>query len=158
MTSPIRIPGYNFTDIKDGILHQLHIAAGSMEVRQHALDITADKQDKISAVFDWVKQHVRYVPDPVDIELIVSPRKLIEDYNKGHSIAEDCDGHAILLTALYRSIGMRSHVYVVDCIGQGFDHALSVVWSDRFREWIHVDTTTEYPLGWIIRYNKGVFV
>lgn len=152
------IKNYNFRDIKEGILHQLRIAAHSDEVRTHAIQITADQQDKIAAIFDWIKQHVEYVHDPVNIELFVSPRKLIEEYNKGNHIAEDCDGQAMLATSLYRSIGIDSHVLLVDSIGTGIDHAISKVWSDKLQRWIHVDTTTDYPLGWILNYYEGVTV
>ena len=152
------IQNYNINDIKEGILHQLHVAAHSPEVRQHAIEITANKQDKISAIYDWVKNNVAYIPDPINIELFMSPRKLIEQHNGGMAVGEDCDGHAMLLTALYRSIGIEAHTYLVDCIGEGLDHALCIVWSDKLQEWIHVDTTTDHPLGWIIEYQEGVTV
>lgn len=88
----------------------------------------------------FVRDHIQYVLDPVDVELIQTPDKTLE-YRAG-----DCDDHAILLSALlgaighparYRAIGFDAgvfcHVYVETKIGD---------------EWIPLETTEPVPVGW----------
>lgn len=144
----VRIRDYNTQDIIDGIKLLLDRAAHSEEVRTLAVQLTHDRQDKIAAIYDWIKQNVSYVPDPIDIELFISPIKQVKDYNSGLGIAGDCDDMAILATSLYRAIGIKSNVVLYNLNGQGLDHAASRAWSDKINQWIIVDPSSEFPLGW----------
>ena len=152
------LKNYSIQDIKASIQLQLERAAHSEEVRRHAIQITEGQQDKIVAIYNWVREHVRYVSDPVDIELFVSPVRLIKDYFKGDFISGDCDDHAILVTALYRSIGILSHVVLVESGENGLDHAFSTVWSDKLNCWLDIDTTTDHPLGWVYPNHNRIQV
>lgn len=159
----VRIKNYTVSDIEDSIKFLLDRAAQSPEVRQHAIQITHDKQDKISAVYDWIKQSISYIPDPMgaegeEIELFISPVRLVKDYNLGLKSGGDCDDHAILATSLYRAIGIRSNVVIIDSAGNGLDHAFSEVWSDKIQDWISVDTTSTYPIGWSFPYKDKIVV
>ncbi len=149
-------------DVLDGIRFQLDRGIKSMDVRDLAISITYDKQDKIFAIYHWVKQNVQYVSDPIrpdgHIELFISPVRLVKDHKLGKIVGEDCDGHAILITSLYRSIGINSRVVLIDSRGDGLDHAYSEVWSDKLGEWLSADTTAEYPLGWIVQGHGKVIV
>jgi len=153
------IENYTLADVKDSIIYLLDLAAKSFEVRQHAIEISADSQDKIAAVYDWVKAHVSYVPDPIgatgnEIEMFISPVRMVEDFSRGLSPAGDCDDHALLLTALYRALGMKSNVVLVD-FGSGISHAYCRVKSEKLGEWIVSDTTSDTPLGWIYKDKVG---
>ena len=159
----IKIANYNLSDIEDSVKFLLDRAANSPEVRDLAIQITHDKQDKIKAVYDWVKSSVAYVPDPVseggeEIELFTSPVKLVRDYKAGNPIGEDCDGQAILATSLYRSIGIRANVVIIDSAGNGLDHAYCQVWSDKLSKYINCDPTSAYPLGWDFSYKSKIIV
>ena len=153
------IGNYTFSDIKASILHLLDLAAKSPEFRQHAIEITFQSQDKISAIYDWVKENVSYISDPIgatghEIELFISPVLMVEDFSKGLRPAGDCDDHAILTTALYRAIGMQSNVVLVD-FGRGIEHAYCRVKSSELNEWVVADTSSETPLGWIYKEKRG---
>lgn len=159
----VRIRDYTLDDIQDGIKLLLERGAHSPEVRQHAINITYDKQDKISTIYDWIKHNVSYVPDPIgaggeEIELFTSPVKMIRDYNLGLRPAEDCDGQAILATSLYRAIGTRANVVIIDSVGNGLDHAYSRVWSDGLNDWVNCDPSSQYPLGWSFSYRNRIIV
>ena len=152
------IKNYDIQDITDNVKRLLEVASHAPEVRRLAIQITSDREDKITAIYDWVKQHVQYVPDPTSIELFVSPVRIVKDYYECKTIGEDCDGHAILVTALCRSIGINSNVVLIDSLGNGLDHAFSEVWSEKLNCWINVDTTSEYPIGWIYKYSQRIVV
>lgn len=134
-----------------------------MEVRQLAVDITGESQDKVGAIFDFVKANVAYVPDPIgpsgqEIELFISPVRMVTDYNVGIRIAGDCDDHAILFTALCRAVGIPCSVVLTDTTGGGLDHAYSRVFSKKLRRWICADTASNAPLGWQYSHAQQIIV
>jgi transglutaminase-like putative cysteine protease len=147
------IKKYTLGDVKSSILLLLDRASKSPEVRQMAIQITYTEQDKISAIYNWVKQNVSYIPDPIgptgeEIELFVSPVKMVNDYNQGLRPGGDCDDHALLDTALFRAIGFRSNVVLMNSAGQGIDHAYCRVYSEKLSRWLRCDTSVNTPLAW----------
>lgn len=92
------------------------------------------------ALHQFVRDGIRYVQDPIDIERLQAPDKTLE------ISAGDCDDKSILLAALLESIGhptrfvaigfepnVYSHVYVETRIGN---------------EWIPMETTEPVEMGW----------
>jgi len=66
-----------------------------------------DQVGEVEAVWQWVREHVRYLRDPWSpdgLEVFTTPRRLLEDASRGVA-AEDCDGHVILASALIETIG-----------------------------------------------------
>jgi len=158
-----RIMNYNMQDIKDSLIYLLDKAAHSQEVRNLAVQVTQDSQDKISAIYNFVKNNVSYIPDPVgadgsDIELFISPVVMVNMYEKGIRPSGDCDDMALLGTALFRAIGIKSNIVLVDSGGGGIDHAFSEVWSDKLGKWIDFDVTVKHPLGWLHPYHQKIVV
>jgi transglutaminase-like putative cysteine protease len=102
-------------------------------VRDQALSIVQsagvkahDFAGELRAMFEFVRDRVRFTRDPVDVETLQVPRRTLEVR------AGDCDDKATLLVALLRAIGnpadlryrvigtsstQFSHVYVVAKIG-----------------------------------------
>ncbi len=157
------IRDYTLQDIETGITYLLGKAVETPEVRTLAVAIIYESQDPISAIYEWVKVHVKYVPDPVSgsdtIELFISPVRMVKDFNAGMTIAGDCDDLALLTTALYRSIGIPANVVLVDQDGDGLDHAYCVVWSDKLNQWINSDPSApELPLGWELQLASKITV
>ena len=146
------IYNYTFSDIVSNIKRMLNESALNPKVREFAVEISSGSDDKISAVYDWVKSNVMYTADPMDIELITSPIRLVNDYRDGKQLAEDCDGHALFVTALLRSVGVNAHVVILDVQGKGWDHAVAVAYSEKLGREIFVDTTSTKPLGWSEKY------
>jgi len=87
-------------------------------VRQLAVKLASshpgDRQwEQVKDIYEWVRDKVSYVRDPVDQEYIQYPEETIE--NKGG----DCDDQAVLLAALLMNVGfdaelvfIPNHVYV----------------------------------------------
>lgn len=157
------IRNYSLSDIKESIIFLLDRAAKDAGVRQHAIQITVDSQDKIAAIYDWVKTNFSYIPDPIgasgnEIELFISPVRVVQDYNAGLRPAGDCDDHALLNTALFRALGMSSNVVLVDSGNGSIDHAYCRVRSDKLQRWLVCDTTVNTPLGWYYPARQEIVV
>ena len=112
------------------------------------------KQEAI-ALFNYVRSNIRYVMDPVDVELVMTPDRLIE-MGSG-----DCDDMATLLATLLECIGIRSrfvavgftpgelsHVYVEGLIGD---------YAETADGWYALDVTEPNPPGWKPSGVKNLF-
>jgi transglutaminase-like putative cysteine protease len=65
------------------------------------------------AIRTWLARVWRYVDDPQGHELLVSPEKLLRDYQRLGYIAGDCDEAAILGAALGRAVGFAARFTVL---------------------------------------------
>ena len=151
------ISNYTLDDIRKSINYLLDKVKQEPRVRELAINIVSDKPDSISAIYDWVKTNVKYTPDPVETELFISPVKMVNDYHQRSPLAGDCDDMAILSVALFRSVGVESNVVIFDTKGEGYDHAIAQAYSDKLG-WLNVDVSSDYPLGWTIKYRSKVVV
>ena len=156
------IQNYNINDIVSSMKDFLNKSSYSPEVREMAVEITAGSQNPIYDIHKWVKTNLHYAQDPVrdgqDIEMFTSPVGLVKDYREGKSIAEDCDSHAMLVTALCQSIGIPARVVLTSYDNGNYTHAYSQVWSEELNKWLDVDTTTDYPIGWVIPYSSIMII
>ena len=78
-----------------------------------------DPRDQVShaqAIFDWVRDHVRFVRDPNSEELVQNPRWTLQ-YGFG-----DCDDITTLLCSLCESVGIPAEFITVSLAGEQFDH------------------------------------
>lgn len=153
----IRIQNYGLGDIKKGIRYLLDKAAESPDVRQLAIEVTQDKEDQIAAIYDWIKDNVKYIPDPDQIELFISPVRMVNEYRKGMLLGGDCDDMAILAAALYRSIGIPANVILIDSTGGGLNHAFCQVRSNKLG-WTNCDPSAPLPIGWEVQYYEKIVV
>lgn len=158
----ILINGYSREDMIEGILLQLDRAAKSKEVRDLAVQIIGYDNDIIKSIHKWVKDNVRYIQDPVQtdgfIELFISPVKMVKDYSEGKQIAGDCDDMAILTTSLYRAVGLSANVCLLSTGGNGLDHAVCKVWSERLGKYLMVDPSASVPCGWEEKSSETLMV
>lgn len=128
------------------------ILAGARDfvVRQRAIQIfresgvpPKDRRGEACALFRWVQGNVRYTRDILHLELLHTPRRMLE------LRAGDCDDMTILLGSMLRATGHP--VRIVLC---GFrrdqPHAYSHIYPEvqvRGR-WIALDATMPHPPGW----------
>jgi len=119
-------------------------------VRQKAIEIfrqygvpAKDRLGEVCALFDFVKRNIRYTRDIFRVELLHSPRRMLE------LRAGDCDDMTILLGALLLSTG-----HPVRLVLAGFKpnrpHAYTHIYLEvnvRGR-WLAADATMDRPLGW----------
>lgn len=92
------------------------------------------------AVFNYVRDHVRYTQDPDGMEYVQSP---IVTLQTGHG---DCDDQATLLATLLASIGKKTRFYAAGFDGGDLEHVWAeVLIGDR---WFAADTTEDHEFGW----------
>lgn len=110
---------------------------------QMARDITKEwrtrnRLDEARAIYSWVNRRVRYVPDPINAEMIGDPLTTIK--NGG-----DCDDMAVLACALLQAIGHDARVGAVTWKGR--DSASHAVAVDLTAQCI-VDPVGNTPEAW----------
>lgn len=128
----------------------IRVGARDFYVRQKAIDILLERRvtpkdyvGEIRALFEWVQRHVRYTKDPFQLEVLHSPRRLLE------LRAGDCDDMSILLGALLEAIG-----HPVRLVLTGPDplrpRLFTHVYLEVFHKgrWISLDPTMPHAMGW----------
>ncbi len=115
------------------------------QMRSYALDILPrwipanGTGQKIAFLTQWVKSHVKYVPDPDGTELIIGPFRMLGEINASGLSHGDCDDHVLLLASLLRSIGIDSRVVATKINGSAlFNHVILEVDNGR-GSWVDVD-------------------
>lgn len=127
-------------------------------VREWAKNIVAnitvnDKKNEARAVYDFVRDNVRYTRDPLGFEYIQTPPVLLEDIRlyqkrKGNRPVGDCDDMTVLSLSLLKSIGFPVAIKVVSFSDdRKFSHVYGLVKVGH--EWIPVDCVRpEKGMGW----------
>lgn len=150
----------DFSGMVGDLRQLLHEGISSPAVRHLAEEAIAGREDHILAVHTFVKRTFPYIPDPIEPgELFIHPNRMAEDYFSGRIRGGDCDDHATLNAAMLGSIGYRVRLALIDSdMDFELDHAVAEVFSDKLGEWIQVDTTSEFPLGWSLPTGRVVYV
>jgi transglutaminase-like putative cysteine protease len=99
-----------------------------------------DWNGEIAALHAFVRDHIRYVRDPVDLELVQTPEVTLE---KGYG---DCDDKSTLLAALLTATGHPARLTVVGMNGGPFSHVLAETKTGE--RWVPLETIIDKPVGW----------
>ena len=134
-------------------------AAHDPQFVDHARAIVAhlpskDYLGQARAIFKHVKKTVRYVYDPLALEVLTDPRWLLFVVGSG-----DCDEHAALIAALGMAVGLGGAFRTVGLKDDQTDPTKPPPWSHVYAllgvpkgqdvEWLAADTTQkESYLGW----------
>lgn len=112
-----------------------------------------DKKGEASAIFNFVRDNVRYTKDPYGYEYIQTPPAILEDIRlfgegKGERPAGDCDDMTVLSLSLLKSIGFQVAIKVVSFRQDGqYGHVYGLVQIGHL--WIPFDCVrTNSYLGW----------
>jgi transglutaminase-like putative cysteine protease len=148
----VRVPkGVRGTIASAGLIANL-IREGARDfyVRQKAIEIfreagaaPKDRFGEVCVLFHWVRNNIRYTRDIFRVELLHTPRRMLE------LRAGDCDDMTILLGAMLMSTG-----HPVRLVLTGFrphkPHSYSHIYLEaNVREkWIALDATMNRPIGW----------
>lgn len=100
-----------------------------------------DELAEVSALFDWVRDSVRYVRDVHALETLSDPAITLARR------LGDCDDQSTLLAAMLESVGYPTRFVIGAFAAPGaWDH----VWMQVFAggQWIDADPTEHQPLGW----------
>lgn len=95
----------------------------------------------IEALQNWVRDHILYVPDPRDLEMVQTPPQTL-------SIGTgDCDDKSVLLATFYETIGLHTRFIAIAVNGGMFSHVLPQV---RFNDkWLCAETIVPgVGVGW----------
>lgn len=102
----------------------------------------------VRALFEFVRDKIRYVPDILGVEMLQTPTRTLE-IKTG-----DCDDKAILLAALLSSIGLATRFVAVGFKGGGYAHVIVEVKLGRHPDgsprWVPLDTIADgRGPGWL---------
>ena len=159
---PLQIPKLSFQTCKiaegtKGVEQTLRIMARVVnetlltkpDIRATALTIIKPVKDKdyrgeITAVYNWVKNNIRYTQDPWDKEMLQWPDYTLK-LGQG-----DCDDHSILMASLLMSVGHECRFAVVQVARDSgnYDHVYAECKVNG--DWVPVDTTNKSSgaMGW----------
>ncbi len=118
----------------------------SMKVRQAALSIVYLQPEKnefaqANAIFEYVRDHVRYIKDIHQVETISSAEKTLDTQ------VGDCDDQCILFASLCESVGIPTKFIIAGYNHpEIFEHVYCAVWIND--QWIPCDPTEPNIMGW----------
>jgi transglutaminase-like putative cysteine protease len=127
-------------------------------VREWAKKIVArvevnNKKAEAKAVFNFVRDCVRYTRDPLGFEYLQTPPTLLEDIRlyqdgKGDRPVGDCDDMTLLSLSLLKSIGFQVAIKVVGFSkDKKYSHVYGLVKIGS--EWVPIDCVRpDQELGW----------
>jgi transglutaminase-like putative cysteine protease len=132
------------------IANLIRQGARDFYVRQKAIQIfretgapPKDRFAEVCALFNWVRNHIRYTRDIFRVELLHTARRMLE------LRAGDCDDMTILLGAMLISTGHPVRLALT-----GFRPKKPCAYSHIYPEvnvkgrWIALDPTMDRPIGW----------
>lgn len=112
-----------------------------------------DRMGEARAIFNFVRDHVRYTRDPRGFEYIQTPPVLLEDIKnylegRGERPIGDCDDMTVLSLSLLKSVGFPVALKVVSFRpDKRFGHVYGLVNVDE--RWIPFDTVRpDKHMGW----------
>ena len=116
-----------------------------MTVRQAATNVAflqpeKDENAEVEAVFNFVRDHIRYMKDVHGVETLMAPPSVLE------TRLGDCDDQSTLLACMLESIGYPTRFVVAGYNGNGFEHVYVQAWAGG--RWISMDPTEPHPMGW----------
>lgn len=127
----------------------VHQYKSDTHVRGVALDVVSGVRPKdwlgeIRALFEYVRDRIRYVRDIAGVETLQTPPVTI-DLEAG-----DCDDKSTLLSALLASVGHESRFVAVGYTNPG-DYQHVYVEAKLDDRWVPLDPTVMQPFGWAPR-------
>jgi len=118
--------------------HQ-YARAKALEIFKSSGLRSRDTQE-IGTLQRWIQNCIRYVRDPVDVELVQTPEVTLK-LGTG-----DCDDQATLLAAMLKATGHPAQFVAVGINGGPFSHVL--VETRLGRGWVAAETILKKPVGW----------
>lgn len=117
----------------------------NIEIREQALELIRglrpkDWRGEVHALFEYVRDSIRYVRDIHNVETVHTPQQVIA------SGQGDCDDKAILLAALLESIGHPARFVALGFRPYAYSHV--IVQTKLGTRWISLDPTEPVEMGW----------
>lgn len=99
-----------------------------------------DFTGEVNALFQYVRDQIRYIQDPNDVERLSAPEITLADGSG------DCDDKAVLLASLLESIGHPARFVAVAFTPDNFEHVY--VETKIGARWIPLESTEPVQMGW----------
>lgn len=118
------------------------VASARLIAREAAA--SRDTMKIAGAIFQWVQERFRYIPDPARYDLMMTPALMLREIAREGIVMEDCESVATLLATLLEAVGIPTRFHVVSqAMPITGDHGYSHVWVDAFitRQWVPFDAT-----------------
>jgi len=117
----------------------------NLEIRNTAISIIYLQPEKdefahVNALFEYVRDHIKYIKDINNVETISAPLKTLQ------SGIGDCDDQCILLATLAESVGIPSKFILAGYNDNQFEHVYCSLFANGV--WVDCDPTENYHLGW----------
>jgi transglutaminase-like putative cysteine protease len=115
------------------------------DIRATATEIVAglgqqDFSGEVNRLFQYVRDQIRYVQDPNDVERLSAPEITLSDGSG------DCDDKAVLLASLLEAIGHPARFVAVAFSPDNFEHVY--VETKIGSDWVPLETTEPVQMGW----------
>lgn len=107
--------------------------------QQLARNIIGESDDDVAALFRFVRDRIRYVEHPINLQVVKDCRRLVES-NEG-----DCVSKSTCLATLLATRGIASRFVAQDPDGHGFNHVY--VEADVGGDWVALDPTADGQEG-----------
>jgi hypothetical protein len=100
-----------------------------------------DYQSEILAIRNWCTVNLRYTNDPLHIEWIKDPQRLVEEYIAHGKALADCDEIASLIATMALQCGRKADFVVAGFGGAAgqFTHVFARVLEPKSNTWIVCD-------------------
>jgi transglutaminase-like putative cysteine protease len=124
----------------------IHQGSKSAKIREMAANLVTHQstdQGKIGAIFEFVRNKMKYVRDPLHQELLAGTDYHMDTMSEQGYARGDCDDHTIMLGAMLESVGYPTRIATARMRpGTGsFDHVYLEV-NDR-TGWIPLDASNK---------------
>ena len=114
--------------------------------------------EKIQAIFEWVRDNLKYIKDgtlsqiiksnaimygdffnnSAGVEVLTSPKFLIEEFLRGKQPTEDCDGFSTLIATLLKILGIKVKLKIISVRSNlTFSHVYPLAWDNN--QWLALD-------------------
>jgi transglutaminase-like putative cysteine protease len=100
-----------------------------------------DSRAELDALFNWVRDYVRYTRDVHGVETLADPVTTMRRR------CGDCDDQTTLLATFFEAVGYPTRFVVAGYHGADFEHVYLQV-MDSNGNWIDADPTVRNWLGW----------
>ena len=164
----IAVPGSVDTLLR--LMQEKAIQGVSNSYVQQLVEVATPNGD-VPALYDWLKAHYGYAPDPSGTfnldgrethydELLIAPSRIAEDYvTKGITRDMDCDCMATLSASMLTILGYQARIAVVSFSSSGeLEHAYAEYYSFEAEQWIPFDLASVKPLGWKFPHIRAVYL
>ncbi len=106
-----------------------------------------DTLGEMTALYEWVREHVRFIRDPVGVEYLQAPAYMLRQIAQEGVAAGDCDDASTLFAALAETAGYRTQFRVQAPPGDTFKHILVDVQIGG--KWVSFDPSQRrHGAGW----------